>query len=80
MPKVQRKKAIHCDRHNFSLKPRNELTHQPQLLQVSFCTQPLTPALKPSEKPPCLNGPVFNTDRNFATPTFVLTSEQVISL
>ena len=81
MPKNQKKRVTNCDRHNFSLKPRSQYIAQPQYLHVSFCTQPPFITQKqqqPVDTEPCINAPIFNRDNNFATPTFVLTSQQVI--
>jgi hypothetical protein len=78
MPKNNRKKVCLCDRHDFSLRPKSEYTLQPQYLQVSFCKHMTEKATKaPRGQSPCLNCPTFNKDGNFATPTFILATEQV---
>lgn len=83
MPKSSKKKACICDKHDFLLKPRHEYTSHAQYYHVSFCSNPQDKTLKKNtslSQSGCLNCPTFNTDNNFATPTFVLASEQVLFL
>lgn len=79
MSRNTKKKTAKCELHEFLLKPRGEYNLHPQYLQVSFCQQQLDKERKQQSDPSgkCLNCPVFNFDRNFATPTFILTSEKV---
>ena len=72
MPKNSRKKVSRCNQHEFSLRPRPDCPAQLQHFHASFCSQ-----LSEGQVLPCLDCPTFNFDNNFATPTFVLTSDKV---
>lgn len=73
MPKISKKKASVCDKHDFSLKPKNEYTLQPQYFHVSFCRRLQERDVQgTAESKECLNCPAFNRDGNYATPTFIL--------
>jgi len=74
--KQSRKNKPLCERHAFSLKPKDERIIRPHRLSLSFCDAPAKTnkhCLSPPEKS-CLNCPVVNVDGSHASPAFILHS------
>lgn len=66
-----------CDEHLFTLKPKQNYCRFSQTATLSFCQQTKDKNKNKANKcknTPCLDCPIFNKDRNFTTPTFILKS------
>ena len=78
-PKKQEKRV--CNSHIFSLKAKDNRCHYQQALTVKFCNNYYTQSNSSAKNGSnCYEGPVFNRDRSFSTPSFVLKSEKVINI
>lgn len=78
MPKPKKQEKKVCNRHIFTLKPIASGCYYQSTINVKMCTgqnESGRGAAKEGEN--CFEGPIFNQDRNFAMPSFVLSSEKV---
>jgi hypothetical protein len=66
-----------CERHAFSLRPRNDYVLHPQKLAASFCREDW-PREGRGRSQDCSrsrsNCATFNSDGNYASPAFILRS------
>ncbi len=81
MPKRAKKSSSTCEEHLFILKPKNNFCRFGQTATISFCDPNHDKSKNKTKK--CRNCetlecPIFNNDRNFATPTFIIKSEKVL--
>ena len=77
MPKKAKKTNSNCEDHLFSLKAKQNFCRFNQAASISFCDQLKDrnrTKTKKCKNSSCLDCPVFNKDKNFATPTFILNS------
>lgn len=70
-PKASKKENKTCTDHIFSLKPKANLCHYHQTLNIDFCRKSTLSGRAKKTEPICFEGPVFNKDKNFQTPTFI---------
>lgn len=66
-----------CTDHILTFKPKEPHLYYPQTLNIDFCRRTTLSGKGKKSEVNCFEGPVFNKDRNFQTPTFINASEKV---
>lgn len=75
--KTNKKEKKNCTDHSLVLKPKNSFCHYGQTLNIDFCKKAISSGKGKKIENSCFEGPVFNKDGNFQTPTFIIASEKV---
>lgn len=79
MPKKFKKTQKTCQSHLFSLKPipKQNAPARPLNLTLSFCSRNAEASSDGQEEVKCIEAPVYNIDRSFASPAFTLPCDKV---
>ena len=69
-----------CESHNFWLKPKeNHVCYYQQAINAKICSSSYCQGSSSGKNGrSCYEGPIFNRDKNFSTPSFIVNSERVI--
>lgn len=79
MPKKFKKTPKPCQSHLFSLKPdpNQDKSPRPINLTLSFCSRNAEGEREAQEQVQCIEAPIYNDDRSFASPAFILPCDKV---
>ena len=80
MQKVEKRKYVYCQGHDFILTPIRKDTHWKKEINVSFCKgrfRKIDSQEIDCEKNSCSCLPVFNKDENAMTSAFISSMEKV---
>lgn len=78
MPRTSKKAPKKCSSHEFSLKPCTERLRRPQNLSLSYCVKGGEQRSSSAGKNVgCLQAPIYNYDSSYASPAFILPSDNV---
>jgi hypothetical protein len=79
MAKKFKKTQKPCQSHLFSLKPGSKHNSSARSLNLtlSFCSRNVDTPADVQDEIKCIEAPIYNDDRSFASPAFTLPSDKV---